>query len=107
MRAIARKARSYNNVSIMELNFHDLRTIFEMAGQSRVQRTRSWNMCEQVLHLISKYAATLEINVLGVIRRKWNGNQLHRRLLRRPTAFVVVAATASCRDVRPGVEAAM
>ena len=38
--------------SIMEMNFHYLVTILEVATQARVQRAGSRNVREQVLHLI-------------------------------------------------------
>ena len=64
-------------------------------------------MREQVLHLVREYTSTLQVNVLGIIRRKGDRDEFHRSLFRRATALVVVAPAAGRRHVVPNVPAAL
>ncbi len=91
---------------LVKVDFYNFCAIGEMIAQPRVQRTRARYVREQVFHLVSKDTSPFELDVLGVRRRKWYCDQLHRSLLRRATTFVVIAATTSCRDVIPGIPAA-
>ena len=72
-----------------------------------MQWTGARDVREQVLHLVGEYPPPLEVDVLGIVRRKRNGNELHGSLLRRPAAFVVIAAPAGGRDVVPDIEPAL
>ncbi len=58
---------------------------------------------EQKLHLIGKHTTSLQVDVLGVSRRKRDGEELHPCLLRRMSRLVVVAALTGSDDVRPTI----
>ena len=70
-----------------------------------MQRAGARNVRKQVLHLVGKDSATLEINIFGIRRRKRHRDQLHGRLLRRPATLVVVAAPAGGGDIVPDITA--
>ncbi len=70
------------------------------------QRTAAREMRTQKLHLIRQDTPPLQVDVLGMRGRKWNGQQLHPGLLRAAIAFMTIAVLAGCNDIVPGVFAA-
>ncbi len=64
-------------------------------------------MGKEILHLVSQDASAFQVDVLGVGRYEWYSDELHRGLLGRAAAFVIVAATTSCGDIAPSVAAAL
>ena len=72
-----------------------------------MQWTCARDVGEQVLHLVGENPPSFQVDVLGIVRRKRNGNQLHHGLFRRPAAFMVVASPACGRNVVPDVEPAL
>ena len=64
-------------------------------------------MRQQKLHLVGQYAATRQVDVLGMRRHKGHREQLHSRLFRQTVTFVVITPLAGGHDILPNIPAAL
>lgn len=62
-------------------------------------------MGNEKFHLVSQHSATFQINILCVGRHERNRYQLHAGVIRLSATLVIVTATASRNDIRPGIAA--
>ena len=62
-------------------------------------------MRQQELHLVCQYPFSLQIDIFSMRRGKGYRQQLHTRLLRCSTGFVIIAPFTGRYDVVPGVAA--
>src|SRR5258708_9382268 len=92
---------TYTDASIRKINGPSL----EPALDASVQRARTWEVREQIFHLVREHPPPLEENIFRIGRRERHGDELHLRLLGRARGLLVVAPPAGPYDIGPDVDA--
>src|SRR6266403_2387974 len=92
----------YTDASIRKINGG---LSLEPALDASVQRARTWEVREQIFHLVREHTPPLEENIFRIGRREGDGDELHLRLLRCPRGLLVVAPAAGRYDIGPDVHA--
>ena len=87
----------------MKVHVDNLLSVGEMVAETCVQRARSRNVRQQVLHLVGEDSPPFQIDVLGIVGRKRNCNQLHSGLLGCSPTLEVIAAPAGRRNIVPAI----
>src|ERR1700716_4143414 len=92
---------TYTDASIRKINGSLSR---EPALDAIVQWARTWEVREQILHLVREHPPPLEENIFRISGRERHGDELHLRLLGRSRGLLVVAPADGRYDIGPDDE---